>query len=186
MKKKLIVLITMLILIFAFTAVEVNNDMSEVHAASSTDYNSTKWQKKKKLYPAATKVWIHLKEKGFSDAAAAGIIGNIMAECGGHTLHIKYRVSSRSYYGMCQWSRRYYPQVIGANLRQQCEFLTKTMPKEFKSYGRLSGYSYKSFKKIKNEKTAAWVFAKTYERCASFTYGKRQANATKALKFFTK
>ena len=48
-----------------------------------------------KEYPAATVIWITLKEEGFSDEVIAGIIGNLMAEVGGQTLNLNYINESR-------------------------------------------------------------------------------------------
>ena len=39
-------------------------------------------------YPEAYKIWHYLKKLGYNDYVCAGIMGNIMAECGGQTLNI--------------------------------------------------------------------------------------------------
>ena len=44
-----------------------------------------KWDTRKEEYPAATEAWLIMKEEfGWSDTVCAGIIGNLMAECGGY------------------------------------------------------------------------------------------------------
>jgi hypothetical protein len=72
-----------------------------------------KWEVRASEYPVATQVWLFLKEElGYSDAVCAGIIGNMMAECGGHTLNLQWNLYNASYhYGLCQWSSRYYPEM---------------------------------------------------------------------------
>lgn len=139
-------------------------------------------------YPAATYVWLFLKEQGFSDQTCAGIIGNFMAEVGGQTLNLQYMMNNgNGYYGMAQWSKKYFPGVIGADLQGQCEFLMGNIEETFKIYGKnyRSGFTYEEFTQMTNEKEAALAFAKVYERCASAHYGVRQKNATKALAYFT-
>jgi len=141
---------------------------------------------KSKKYPIAAKIWNNMKKQGYSDKVCAGIMGNIMAECGGQTLNIQHKMYTGNYYGICQWSLSNHPSISGANLDRQLKLLKKTIKPEFKTFGFISGYSHKQFCKIKNEKTVALAFAKTYERCASYTYGVRKTNATKAYKYFIK
>jgi len=42
------------------------------------------------------------------DIQAAGILGNIMVEAGGHSLGINPYAYGGSYYGICQWSTSYH------------------------------------------------------------------------------
>ena len=135
-------------------------------------------------YPVATTIWNYLKDLGHNDYVAAGILGNIMAEVGGQTLYIQYWLSSSSYYGMCQWSRQYYPEAIGLNLEEQCDFLFNTIENEFNVFGYIVGLSYEDFIQIENEQTAALAFAKVYERCGSGSYSVRRSNATEAYNYF--
>lgn len=140
-------------------------------------------------YKHATKVWNHLKNKGYSDAVCAGIMGNFMTETGGHTLNIKpndYSSNGR-YYGIAQWSSKYYPEVHGKDLDYQLNFLSKTIKKEFNTYGHLykKGFDYNDFLSLDSPRDAALAFAKVYERCGSGSYSKRQSGAEKALSYFT-
>ena len=143
-----------------------------------------KWIEKSEEYESATFIWKYFKDKGYSDYAIAGILGNIMAEVGGQTLYIQYWLSSSSYYGICQWSRQYYPEAIGLNLEEQCDFLFNTIENEFDVFGYIVGLSYEDFIQIENEQTAALAFAKVYERCGSGSYSVRQSNATEAYSYF--
>jgi hypothetical protein len=144
-------------------------------------------QKKKDEYPVATTIWYYLKGQGYNNYVAAGILGNIMAEVGGQSLDIQPSLSNNSYYGMCQWSKKYYPQANGLSLGGQCEFLTSTIEYEFNTYGYKyqSGFNYSQFLTLDNERAASLAFAKCYERCGSGSYSVRQNNATKALEYFT-
>lgn len=136
-------------------------------------------------YPVATTIWNYLKDLGYNDYVAAGILGNIMAEVGGQTLNIQPTLSNGTYYGMCQWKLCYYPSVNGLGTEGQLDLLASTIEQEFNEFGHVSGYSYEEFLNIQNEQTAALAFAKTYERCGSGSHSVRQKNATKALEYFT-
>lgn len=143
--------------------------------------------KAKEKYPVARKVWNYLRNKGYNAYVCAGIIGNMMAECGGQTLNLKPQIYAHGYYGLCMWSSYYYPKVQGASVEKQLTFLYKTMKNEFNTFGYkyYRGFNYAAFKKLKNCKSAALAFAKCYERCASGSYTIRQKNATVAYKYFT-
>ena len=136
-------------------------------------------------YPVATTIWNYLKDLGYNDYVAAGILGNIMAEVGGQTLAIQPTLSNGTYYGMCQWKICYYPSVSGLGTEGQLDLLANTIEQEFNEFGYVSGYSYEEFLNIQDEQTAALAFAKTYERCGSGSHSVRQKNATKALEYFT-
>lgn len=146
------------------------------------------FEKCTKAYPTATKIWKYLRKCGYNNYVCAGILGNMMAECGGQTFNLKATIydSSRQYYGICQWSKRYCPAVYGTSLDTQLSYLKKTMPAEFNNYGGryARGFNYKSFCALKNEKSAALAFAKCYEKCGSSYYSVRQTNAIKAYKYF--
>ena len=144
-----------------------------------------RWEAKKAQYPAATEIWIYMKELGWNDYVCAGIMGNLMAEVGGQTLNIKYNIYGNGYYGMCQWNRAY-SKVWGADLKGQCDFLRDTIKYELDTFGYAyaKGFNYNSFLNMTNERDAAKAFAKCYERCGSSSYGVRMSNATKAYNYF--
>lgn len=147
------------------------------------------WDKRKEEYPIATEIWLFLQEQGYNDYVCAGIVGNMMAEAGGQTLNIQPIIynSSENYYGICQWSKKYYPSVQGTDLKTQLEFLISNIEYEINTYGRLykSNFKFHNFLNLTNEKDVALAFAKSYERCNSKYYNVRQDNATKALAYFT-
>ena len=126
-----------------------------------------------------------MKAQGWNDYVCAGIMGNLMAEVGGQTLDIRYTLSSKNFYGMCQWSRGY-SQVWGAGLETQCDFLRDTIKYEFDTYGSKyqKGFNFNSFLNMTDAQQAALAFAKSYERCGSGSYGVRQKNALKAYNYF--
>ena len=136
--------------------------------------------------PTATKIWKYLRKCGYNNYVCAGIMGNIMAECGDQSFEIQATLYDHGYYGICQWSRRWYPDVQGQDLNYQLKFLSKTIKSEFNNYGSryYRGFNYKAFCGLQDEQSAALAFAKCYERCASAYYAIRGTNATKAYKYF--
>lgn len=144
------------------------------------------FEKCAKAYPIATKIWKYLRKCGFNNYVCAGILGNMMTECGGQTFDIQPMLYDGGCYGICQWMRRWYPSVWGQDLDYQLKFLKKTMPDEFNNYGSryYRGFNYKAFCNLQNEQSAAYAFAKCYERCASQYYAIRATNAAKAYKYF--
>ena len=143
-------------------------------------------------YPIATTIWIYLTETlGYNEYVAAGVVGNMMTEVGGQTLDIQSGLyghgTNREYYGICQWCKKYYPDVQGQGLDYQLDYLKDTVEYQFKTYGYLyqSGFTYADFLALEDEQAAALAFAKIYERCGSGSYNVRQSNATKALEYYT-
>jgi hypothetical protein len=136
----------------------------------------------------ATKVWEYLMQKGFSQAAACGIIGNMMIETSGGSLDLKPNVysSSGKYYGLCQWSKTYYPEAHGLSFKQQLEYLLDSIAWEINTFGKhyKKGFKYEDFLVMSDPVEAALAFAKSYERCRPVSYEMRQEAAIKAYEYF--
>jgi hypothetical protein len=147
------------------------------------------WEARYKEYPYATMLWQYLKSEGYSDIVCAGIIGNFMTETGGHTLALRPHIydSTGVYYGMAQWSGKYHAEVRGAGFEKQCEYLVKTMKKEFDTFGYKykTNFNYDTFINMTSPEAAAMAFAKCYERCTPVSYNKRQNGARIAYNYFT-
>ena len=139
-------------------------------------------------YPEAQTIWNFLKSLGYNDYVSAGIIGNMMAEVGGNTLYIQYWLydSSYTFYGICQWHKGYYPEIMGCDLTTQLNFLRGNIKYEFDTFGYKykNGFTYEDFLKIEDYEEAALAFAKCYERCAAKHYRVRQINAKAAYEYF--
>ena len=151
-------------------------------------YNFDLWQKKLKQYPYAAKTWLYLKEMGYSDEVCAGIIGNIMVECGGYTLKFNPFLYNKSgkHYGLMQWSRKYYPEADGIGFEAQLVFFKSNVKAIFKTWGKRyqKGFTYEDFLELESPEEAALAFAKIYERCSHKTYKSRQRLAGVAYKYF--
>lgn len=148
---------------------------------------NAKWVERMEKYPVATKVWLYLTEEmGYSNHAAAGVIGNMMAECGGRTLELKWWVyNSTKHYGLCQWSPKYYPEMQDATLEEQLAFMKESFPKVIQRYGYLytKGFDYEQFISMDDCGEAAIAFCKIYERPGG-TQEHRRRLAQKAYDYF--
>lgn len=147
-----------------------------------------RWNQRITEYPAASLVWLELKDYGYSDMVCAGIIGNMMAECGGQTLNLVITENSHSgFYGLCQWSLKYYSEAKDMSLEAQCCLLNDTLEGQMNDYGYLykDDFNYKSFINLTSIKEIAISFATCYERCGSGSYDVRAANAQIAYDYFT-
>lgn len=142
-------------------------------------------------YPEATFVWQSLLNDGFSREAAAGILGNMMTECGGRNgklLGLKPEAYNPYEHGggLCGWLYQYYPTAQGATLEQQYELLMNTIQRQFSRHGNLykKGFTYEDFITMTDPEQAALAFAKIYERCASYTYSRRMERANIAYMYY--
>lgn len=139
-------------------------------------------------YAVAKTIWNYLKNLGYNDYVCAGILGNMMAEVGGNTLDIQYWLynSSKTYYGICQWSVKYYPQIQGASLENQLNFLAGNIKAEIDMFGNSyrAGFNYDQFTQITDSREAALAFARCYERGASKYDIVRMNNAVIAYSYF--
>ena len=144
-----------------------------------------KWEMYSKNYYNATYIWRYMKSLGWNDYVCAGIMGNMMAECGGQTLNINPTRQTDIYYGICQWNPGY-TAVQGKDLAFQCEFLAGNIGETMDRWGFLyaSGFNYEDFLNLQDAEAAALAFAQCYERCASSTYNVRQRNAITAYNYF--
>ena len=142
---------------------------------------------------AATQVWTYLKSYGYSDSVAAGIIGNMMRECGGDTLNLDWDIvghyNGDEYYGLCQWCLLYTPSGFkGSSIKTQCDYLHQTIKSAFASYGgNYNGITYSEFLNADTRK-AAIAFERVYERCGDYANEdtRRANNAEVAYKKFHK
>ena len=152
------------------------------------DDHSDKIQQWEEEYYYATKVWEYLRQKGFSQEVTCAIIGNMMIETSGGSLDLKPNIYSPSgnYYGLCQWSKEYYPEAHGLSFEQQLEFLLNNIEWEINTFGKNyeAGFKYEDFLTMDDPAEAALAFAKSYERCGPVSYELRQEAAIKAYEYF--
>lgn len=157
---------------------------SECYDLLVIEEEEAEWEQRYEEYPEATTIWLYLTvEMGYNEYVAAGVLGNIMNEAGGNSLNINPSAQNPAgYYGICQWNSSMYGDVWYCNLVEQLDYLNNTVEYEYDSCGNIS---YESFCNLTDEREAALSFARSYERCSSASYGRRQNNATTALNYFS-
>ena len=156
----------------------------ELKVASDLCYYLT-WEEE---HYYAAKVWEYFRQHGFNNEVTCAIIGNMMIETSGGSLNLDPDIYSPSgnYYGLCQWSQKYYPETGDLSFECQLDYLLKSMSWEFNTFGKNyeRGFSYDDFIVMTNVEEAALAFAKSYERCGPASYEMRQEAAVKAYEYF--
>lgn len=149
------------------------------------------WRVRAEEYPVTTQAWLYMKnELGFSDIVCAGIIGNMMAECGGcWTSDLDWDVSSSSGYGMIQWlgsRKQQLFSIYGSNpsVENQLDFIKDEL---YGTNGVTKQVTDSQLDKIINAETpedCAYAFACYYERCGEGHRWVRRDYARHAYEYF--
>ncbi len=149
------------------------------------------WEIRKSEYPIATQVWLYMKDEfGWSDIVCAGIMGNLMSECGGcWTQDLDYDVSSISGYGMIQWLGERRDQlfsIYGNNptVEDQLNFMKDEL---YGTNGVTKQVTESQLDIIMNALTpeeCAFAFATYFERCAKQYRAPRKEYAVIAYEYF--
>lgn len=149
------------------------------------------WEMRASEYPVATQVWLYMKnELGFSDTVCAGIMGNMMAECGGcWTCDLVWDASSYSGYGMIQWlggRKQQLFSIYGNNpsIEDQLNFMKDEL---YGTNGVTKQVTDSQLDKIMNADSpedCAYAFACYYERCGEGHRSIRRDYARRAYEYF--
>ena len=150
-----------------------------------------KWEVRASKYPIATQVWLYMKEEfGWSDTVCAGIIGNMMAECGGcWTQDLDWDVSSSSGYGMIQWlggRKQQLFNIYGSSpsIEDQLNFIKDEL---YGTNGVTKQVTDSQLNKIMNADSpedCAYAFACYFERCGEGHRWVRRDYARRAYEYF--
>ena len=150
-----------------------------------------KWEVRASEYPVATKVWLYMKnEFGWNDIVCAGIMGNMMAECGGcWTSDLDWDVHSSSGFGMIQWlggRKKQLFSIYGENpsIEDQLNFMHDEL---YGTDGVTWQVSQKQLDKIMNASSpeeCAFAFATYFERCGEQHRAPRRGYAKRAYEYF--
>ncbi len=149
----------------------------------ATRFLQKKIERMKSEYTVAGQVYEYLNGQGMSDVAIAGILGNMMAECGGQTLDLDWDIygsGGGGYYGLCQWSLNYNPDVDGRDVTGQLDYLMSNIRINMDYFDG----DYNEFCAITEAETAAKYFCNYYERGAGTST--RARNAVTALAWIQK
>lgn len=119
----------------------------------------------KKLVTLQQYIWNYLTiEMGLDDIQAAGIFGNMMVECGSRSFNLQPFIYSPGgyYYGLCQWNTcGHHRSINGGTVDEQLDYLANTILEEMDDFG------YGQFEEATDPESAAYYFARWYERCAN-------------------
>jgi hypothetical protein len=150
-----------------------------------------KWEVRASEYPVATQVWLYMKnELGYSDIVCAGIMGNMMAECGGcWTSDLDWDVHSSSGFGMIQWLGGRKQQLFSIygndpSVEDQLNFMRDEL---YGTDGVTWQVSQSQLDKIMNAETpeeCAYAFACYFERCGEGHRAPRRGYARRAYEYF--
>jgi hypothetical protein len=162
------------------------NRLRDLEAELVSDINHyLKWEKE---HYYAAKVWEYLMHRGFSNEVTCAIIGNMMIETSGGSLNLNPTIysPSKNYYGLCQWSQKYYPETKNMSFEEQLDYLFNSLQEEFDVFGNKykKGFNFEAFLNMTDPAKAALAFAKVYERCGSGGYARRQEAAVRAYEYF--
>ena len=149
------------------------------------------WEKCAAEYPAATEVWLYMKnEFGWSDIVCAGIVGNMMAECGGcWSSDLDWDINASHGLGMIQWiggRRREIISIYGKNpsIEEQLLFMRDEL---YGTNGVTKQVQDWQLEKIMNAETpedCAYYFAHYFERCNDEHKPPRRGYARRAYNYF--
>lgn len=154
---------------------------TEVAAIPAPEPGVTITEAQREEYPVACGVWRYLREDmGLNPYVAAGIMGNMMAECGGQTLNLQPYLCVNNFLGLCMWYAPYTNGRLtyGADVTEQLEYLSDTLETNM----TLFGGDYEYFTSLESAGDAAWYFSEYYER-GGWHYV-RARNAQTALEYF--
>ena len=149
------------------------------------------WEVRASEYPVTTQVWLYMKEEcGWSDTVCAGIMGNMMAECGGcWTSDLHWNVSSSSGYGMIQWlggRKQQLFNIYGSSpsIEDQLNFMKDEL---FGTNGVTKQVTDSQLDKIinaDNPEDCAYAFSCYFERCGEDHRWVRRDYARRAYDYF--
>lgn len=176
--------------------IETNSSISQELEKVKSELEEVKkenlqWSSKYNQYPAATIAWIYMTEElGWSDIVAAGIMGNMMAECGGQTLALVWDSNGSSGYGLVQWigaRRESIKEKYGETptIIEQIEFVKDELYGTNGVTQQVTDQQRESILNASSPEKCAEKFAMWFERPSSADYSTRRSNAAKAYAYFS-
>ncbi|MGL9846118.1 hypothetical protein IGJ91_001277 [Enterococcus sp. DIV0765f] len=155
--------------------------------SGGSDPGTTPPQLTKDTEKRAWKIWTMLKARGYSEYAAAGILGNIQEEAGA-TMNPDTEQVGGPAYGLVQWDGSTYP-LVGSPTWNGREYVQRLMnsagiQEDYRSIeaqvklldwcmfngqwlGKVNPTTVSGFKSINDAKSAAYAFEMNFERPAS-------------------
>lgn len=142
----------------------------------------------------ARNLWNYLRELGYSEVVAAGIIGNFVAEVGDPStkdsnFDLDWRSNTGSEIGLCQWMGARKDAIIGRygnkpSCEEQIEFMHNELTGTNGVVRQVTEAQYQLITNALTPEDAAYYFALYFERCGSGSYRVRQFKAKQAYEYF--
>ena len=152
---------------------------------------SQKWEKRKTEYPIATQVWLYMKDVfGWNDIVCAGIMGNMMAECGGcWTADLDWNVDTKHGLGIVQWigaRKQLLVDTYGKapTIEEQLLFMKDELYGTNNIERQVSTEELDEIMNASTPEDCAFAFATYYERCAKKYRNPRRDYAKQAYDYF--
>lgn len=146
-------------------------------------------------FPTARAIWNFLRDLGYSEVVAAGIMGNFVAEVGDpSTKDINFDLDWKSNtgieLGLCQWTegrRNDIIKIYGPNptWEEQLQFMYNELTGTNGVRRQVSEEQYQLIINATSPEKAAYYFAIYFERCHKGSYNARQFKAVQAYEYFT-
>ena len=150
-----------------------------------------KWEVRASEYPVATQVWLYMKnELGYNDIVCAGIMGNMMAECGGcWTSDLDWDVSSSSGFGMIQWLGGRKSQLFSIygntpSVEDQLNFMHDELHGTDGVTWQVTQSQLDKIMGAETPEECAYAFACYFERCGEGHRAPRRGYARRAYEYF--
>jgi hypothetical protein len=178
---------------YNYKLIQKEVDKLQPKTTTASYQNVEKVKLPKGRYPEAELIWNIMADWGWSPETRAGIIGNMMAEVGGHTLDLSNWDSNSSWgYGLIQWTggrrslikSRYgeYPTIP-----EQMQFMKDELLGTNNTGKQVSDSTLDVILNKNNNQSPesiAYSFACNYERCATQYRSMRQGFARTAYNYF--
>ena len=147
------------------------------------------WGPKLEEYPTATQAWLTMKSFGWSDTVCAGIMGNLMLETGGGTLHLDWDSNGSSGYGLIQWiggRRSLIKSIYGEfpTVDNQMQFVHDELYGANGISKQVTDSQLNAIMGAETPEECAYAFACYYERCSAQHRGIRRTYARRAYEYF--
>ena len=129
-------------------------------------------------------------ELGYSDTVCAGIMGNMMAECGGcWTSDLDWDVHSSSGFGMIQWlggRKRQLFSIYGENpsIEDQLNFMHDELHGTDGVTKQVTNWQLEQIMEADTPEECAYAFACYFERCGEGHRAPRRGYARRAYEYF--
>lgn len=167
------------------------SDIEYYEEAFAVLQEAHKWEVRMDEFPIATQAWLYMKnELGFNDVVCAGILGNLMAECGGSWYSdLDWDVSGSNGYGMIQWiggRRNLLHSLYGStpSVQDQLNYMYDELYGTNGVRPQVTESQLSAIMDAESPEDCAYAFASYFERCAYEYRSMRRGLARTAYEYY--